>query len=367
MPTDEILGVHMIGARAADIIAEAVVAMEFRASAEDIGTHFTRASNLYRSIERSGAGCYGKQVFAFVIVMIDNFYYNTIYIIESLDNSESHTGTMLYELIKNFEFKYTGVKTFLKTPKTKIEFFEVLSSINDSVQKHNCLPLIHLETHGNQDGIQCTNKDFITWGELYPFFIDINIKLKNTLIITTGICFGTNFYFNVDIDKPAPFFTLISSVSEITNNVILDSYERFYNELLNSENFNNAINCLNSDFLKPTDNSIILKRFILELLTHYKKLIAELSGKVNFLIISKKINNENEKIDLFIIKYEQQKQMLIGTLKTIWSKYLMLDLYPETKGRYKDIKDLLLENINKLDVDEKLKKDLATEVIMELT
>ena len=34
--TDEILGVHMVGARAADMIAEAVVAMEYRASAEDI-------------------------------------------------------------------------------------------------------------------------------------------------------------------------------------------------------------------------------------------------------------------------------------------------------------------------------------------
>ncbi len=34
--TDEILGAHMIGPRTADIIAEAVVAMEFRASAEDI-------------------------------------------------------------------------------------------------------------------------------------------------------------------------------------------------------------------------------------------------------------------------------------------------------------------------------------------
>jgi len=34
--TDEILGVHMIGARTADLIAEAVIAMEFKASAEDI-------------------------------------------------------------------------------------------------------------------------------------------------------------------------------------------------------------------------------------------------------------------------------------------------------------------------------------------
>ncbi len=34
--TDEVLGVHMIGARTADLIAEAVVSMEYKASAEDI-------------------------------------------------------------------------------------------------------------------------------------------------------------------------------------------------------------------------------------------------------------------------------------------------------------------------------------------
>jgi len=37
--TDEVLGVHMIGARCADLIAEAVTAMEFRASAEDISRY----------------------------------------------------------------------------------------------------------------------------------------------------------------------------------------------------------------------------------------------------------------------------------------------------------------------------------------
>ncbi|MCR9063498.1 MAG: dihydrolipoyl dehydrogenase [Cytophagales bacterium] len=35
--TDEVLGMHIIGARAADMIAEGVTAMEFRASAEDLG------------------------------------------------------------------------------------------------------------------------------------------------------------------------------------------------------------------------------------------------------------------------------------------------------------------------------------------
>ena len=34
--TDEILGVHIVAANASDLVAEAVVAMEFKASSEDI-------------------------------------------------------------------------------------------------------------------------------------------------------------------------------------------------------------------------------------------------------------------------------------------------------------------------------------------
>jgi dihydrolipoamide dehydrogenase len=41
--TDELLGVHIIGPRAADMIAEAVIAMEYRASAEDV----SRASHAH--------------------------------------------------------------------------------------------------------------------------------------------------------------------------------------------------------------------------------------------------------------------------------------------------------------------------------
>jgi dihydrolipoamide dehydrogenase len=44
--TDEILGVHIVGARAADMIAEAVALMEFRASAED-GARMSHAHPTY--------------------------------------------------------------------------------------------------------------------------------------------------------------------------------------------------------------------------------------------------------------------------------------------------------------------------------
>ena len=52
--TDEILGFHMIGARAADLIAEGVTAMEFRASAEDL-TRMSHAHPTYAEAVKEAA------------------------------------------------------------------------------------------------------------------------------------------------------------------------------------------------------------------------------------------------------------------------------------------------------------------------
>lgn len=63
--TDEILGVHILGERAADMIAEAVVAMEYKASAEDIArichAHPTFSEGIQEAaLEASGIGALHK-------------------------------------------------------------------------------------------------------------------------------------------------------------------------------------------------------------------------------------------------------------------------------------------------------------------
>ena len=52
--TDEILGVHMIGPRCADLISEAVVAMEYKASAEDIA-RITHAHPTFSEVMKEAA------------------------------------------------------------------------------------------------------------------------------------------------------------------------------------------------------------------------------------------------------------------------------------------------------------------------
>lgn len=59
--TDEILGVHMIGPRTADMIAEAVVAMEFRASAEDISRMSHAHPTYTESLKEAALDATGKR------------------------------------------------------------------------------------------------------------------------------------------------------------------------------------------------------------------------------------------------------------------------------------------------------------------
>lgn len=59
--TDEVLGVHGIGPRMADVIAEAVVALEFRASAEDLGMFSHAHPTFTEALKEAALGATGNR------------------------------------------------------------------------------------------------------------------------------------------------------------------------------------------------------------------------------------------------------------------------------------------------------------------
>lgn len=63
--TDEVLGVHMVGARVADLISEAVTAMEFRASAEDIARMSHAHPTYAEAVKEAALDATGKRALHF--------------------------------------------------------------------------------------------------------------------------------------------------------------------------------------------------------------------------------------------------------------------------------------------------------------
>jgi dihydrolipoamide dehydrogenase len=60
--TDRILGIHIIGPHASDLIAEAAVAMEFHASAEDIARSSHAHPTLAEAIKEAALGVDGRTI-----------------------------------------------------------------------------------------------------------------------------------------------------------------------------------------------------------------------------------------------------------------------------------------------------------------
>jgi dihydrolipoamide dehydrogenase len=58
--TDRLLGVHVLGARASDLIAEAVIAMEFGGSAEDLARAVHAHPTLPEAIKEAALGVAGR-------------------------------------------------------------------------------------------------------------------------------------------------------------------------------------------------------------------------------------------------------------------------------------------------------------------
>jgi dihydrolipoamide dehydrogenase len=63
--TDEVLGVHMIGPRVADVIAEAVMAMEYRASAEDLGMMINPHPTFSEALKEASLAATGNRAIHF--------------------------------------------------------------------------------------------------------------------------------------------------------------------------------------------------------------------------------------------------------------------------------------------------------------
>ena len=149
------------------------------------------------------------------------FNFNKIYVIESLDSKvERQTGKELYEdLLKWKEFEFEGkLETELIQIQDRNDFFASFERIKGECLNFKRIPILHLEIHGNNNGLVLQSGEIINWIELYEYLISINFIIGNNLFLTLAVCYGANIISIIRPNKPAPFYGFIGSFREITVN-----------------------------------------------------------------------------------------------------------------------------------------------------
>lgn len=151
-------------------------------------------------------------------------------IIESLRENDKKTGTLLHnELLKYKKFQEPNFSSFLYVVKNKEELFQTLDGIIDKIKINTLFPILHLEMHGFEDGIQLSSNEIVVWDELLTKFREINILLLNSLTIMMSMCKGITLAFDIDTSNRAPVGLIIGTIRNISEIELLKGYEVFYN------------------------------------------------------------------------------------------------------------------------------------------
>jgi hypothetical protein len=172
-----------------------------------------------------------------------NLYFNRIYIIQSLRTGDKRTGD---ELLNDIILRRIKNETAeIRDIATETELYNYLDYIKENVNK-GYLPFIHFETHGYKDGIELSDGTDISWKDLVPYLRQINIQSRNNLFVSMAACKGGNIQFGVKITEPCPFRGFIGPMEDVWELDLLNSYNEFFDTLLQENDFEKAINALNA-------------------------------------------------------------------------------------------------------------------------
>jgi len=193
--------------------------------------------------------------------------FNALTLIESLRPGERTTGTELYNALRSV--KGFPVDLFFVTMTKKQEFLDHLKMVQHEARTLDHWPILHVEIHGNQNGLGFTNGSFLTWDELVTELRATNVALKNHLVITLAVCKGAYILRTIQPQEPSPFFGIIGSFDEEDDIGLRAGFGAFYQSLFATLNFNQAHAALRTHL--PTFRMLTASDLFRRAYDHYRK------------------------------------------------------------------------------------------------
>lgn len=110
------------------------------------------------------------------------------------------------------------------------------------------IPLLHISSHGDEEGIQLSSGESVTWEQLSGLLHPINAALNNNLVVAMSCCngySGIRMAMRTD-DSPMPFFALVGSWEKPTWSDTVVAFSAFYHQLHKGVHVREAVQAMNA-------------------------------------------------------------------------------------------------------------------------
>lgn len=171
--------------------------------------------------------------------MAHSLRFGKIHIVEWLWNThpdtgrpERRTGKELHASIQEMiaEAK-SPMQVILHRVSSRSSFLARLKRIHEDFATTGRIPLLHIETHGNEDGIGL-GADGFEWEELMEALKPLNLATGCWLSVFLAACEGVRGTRMAQVMQRAPFYTILGPKREVLPSEILRGLKAFYRKII---------------------------------------------------------------------------------------------------------------------------------------
>lgn len=167
---------------------------------------------------------------------------NMIVVIESLREDDWKTGRLLREDIEVVALPYGNrLEVHYKTARNADELAFFLEELAGYVRLSGRAPCLHIQCHGDADGLQLTDGSRMLWNRLKPLLVDINIASRMNLFLVLACCYGGYFAAECRYHEPVPFAYILGPGNAIAADPLFALNNAFYTELLRTRDVTQAL------------------------------------------------------------------------------------------------------------------------------
>ncbi len=276
--------------------------------------------------------------------------FSKILIISSLPDDENQTGKDLYDWLKAVQHSQNwDVILEHKEVDSATALVSLLQYETSNILSTGLVPIIHVEAHGTDDegGVFLKNGSHVTWQELHPYLVDLNIATRLNTILILGLCSGAHFTAHMIPSDRSPCWILIGPKSTVLDLHLRDRFKEFYREIFRTGDGGESLRLLNKSSEYGEANSFLAPTAEHFFKVTYKRYLAELCTD-DACRARASIIRENLKGVMFPVPHQREIALTLMTNKSAYfedhkTNFFMIDLYEEHQDRfsitYEDVVD----------------------------
>lgn len=233
---------------------------------------------------------------------------------------------------------------------SKYSLSNIIQNKNDDAYKDIVLPLIHIEAHGSNQGIQMIDRSFFSFDQFIQKITAINVASENNTFVLSHTCSGMAGFLqsfaksiknNLEKNHHAPMFAGLFAKEKISAGDIEDHIIEFY------KNFLTGNDCI--EVMKNYQQVVGMDRYYCE--EHLRTTIKEYCKQ--FYPLTKKKQNEF----LTLMMEDLSKKYPVSEIrKVIKDKEIIKKLLSNVLKKFKE--NFLINKDSDFDIDKLLKQHI---------